>query len=33
MPAVEVAGLTIAPGGRVLYSASQGLSAWKLALR
>jgi hypothetical protein len=33
MPAVEVAGLTIAPGGRVLYAASHGLSAWKLALR
>jgi hypothetical protein len=33
MPAVEVAGLTIAPNGRVLYAASHGLSAWKLSLR
>jgi hypothetical protein len=33
MPAVEVAGMTLAPNGRALYAASHGLSAWKLALR
>jgi hypothetical protein len=33
MPALEVAGLSIAPSGRVLYAASHGLSAWKLSLR
>jgi hypothetical protein len=33
MPAVEVAGLTIVPGARVLYAASHGLSAWRLDLR
>ncbi len=32
MPNVEVAGLTIVPGARVLYAASHGLSAWKLTL-
>ncbi|PZF95073.1 WD40/YVTN/BNR-like repeat-containing protein [Micromonospora endophytica] len=33
MPNVEVAGLTIVPGERVLYAASHGLGAWKLSLR
>ena len=32
MPNVEVAGLTIVPGSRILYAASHGLSAWKLTL-
>jgi hypothetical protein len=30
MPNVEVAGLTILPGDRILYAASHGLSAWRL---
>lgn len=32
MPQVEVAGLTIVPGSRVLYAATHGRSAWKLTL-
>ncbi|MEU4643631.1 sialidase family protein [Micromonospora sp. NPDC023814] len=32
MPNVEVAGLTVVPGKRVLYAASHGLGAWQLAL-
>jgi hypothetical protein len=32
MPNVEVAGLTILPGSRILYAASHGLSAWRLTL-
>jgi hypothetical protein len=32
LPMVEVAGLTIVPGSRVLYAATHGRSAWKLAL-
>jgi hypothetical protein len=32
MPNVEVTGLTIVPGKRILYAASHGLSAWKLNL-
>ena len=32
MPNVEVAGLTILPGKRMLYAASHGLSAWRLSL-
>ncbi|MFG1780065.1 exo-alpha-sialidase [Micromonospora sp. NPDC049048] len=32
MPNVEVAGLTVVPGERVLYAASHGLGAWQLAL-
>jgi hypothetical protein len=32
MPNVEVAGLTIVPGARVLYAATHGRSAWKLTL-
>jgi hypothetical protein len=32
MPMVEVAGLTIVPGSRVLYAATHGRSAWKLPL-
>jgi hypothetical protein len=32
MPAVEIAGLTIVPGERILYAASHGLSAWRLNL-
>ena len=32
LPNVEVAGLTIVPGSRVLYAATHGRSAWKLAL-
>jgi hypothetical protein len=32
MPNVEVAGLTIIPGDRILYGASHGLSAWRLNL-
>ncbi|HCT75180.1 MAG TPA: hypothetical protein DGT23_01010 [Micromonosporaceae bacterium] len=30
MPNVEIAGLTIVPGERVLYAASHGLGAWRL---
>lgn len=33
MPNVEVAGLTIVPGERVLYAASHGLGAWRLNLK
>lgn len=33
MPNVEVAGLTIVPGKRVLYAASHGLGAWQLKLK
>ncbi|GAB3840269.1 hypothetical protein GCM10029963_08610 [Micromonospora andamanensis] len=33
MPNVEVAGLTVVPGERVLYAASHGLGAWKLTLK
>ncbi|MGC5021944.1 exo-alpha-sialidase [Micromonospora sp. DT47] len=33
MPSVEVAGLTIVPGKRILYAASHGLSAWQLNLK
>ncbi|WP_328471800.1 glycoside hydrolase [Actinoplanes sp. NBC_00393] len=32
MPNVEVTGLTVVPGKRILYAASHGLSAWKLDL-
>ncbi len=32
LPNVEVAGLTIVPGARVLYAATHGRSAWKLNL-
>jgi hypothetical protein len=32
LPMVEVAGLTIVPGSRVLYAATHGRSAWKLRL-
>jgi hypothetical protein len=32
MPTVEVAGLTIVPGSRVLYAATHGRGAWSLAL-
>ena len=32
MPNVEVAGLTIVPGERILYAATHGLSAWRLNL-
>jgi hypothetical protein len=32
LPMVEVAGLTIVPGARVLYAATHGRSAWKLTL-
>jgi hypothetical protein len=32
MPNVEVTGLTILPGERILYAASHGLSAWRLTL-
>jgi hypothetical protein len=32
MPNVEVPGLTIAPGARLLYAASHGLGAWRLQL-
>jgi hypothetical protein len=32
LPNVEVAGLTIVPGSRVLYAATHGRSAWKLTL-
>ena len=33
MPNVEVTGLTVVPGKRILYAASHGLSAWRLDLR
>ncbi|MFE0588885.1 WD40/YVTN/BNR-like repeat-containing protein [Micromonospora echinospora] len=33
MPNVEVAGLTVVPGKRILYAASHGLGAWQLTLR
>jgi hypothetical protein len=33
LPMVEVAGLTIVPGSRVLYAATHGRSAWKLTLQ
>ncbi len=33
MPNVEVAGLTIVPGKRILYAASHGLGAWQLKLK
>ncbi len=32
MPNVEVPGLTIVPGSRLLYAASHGLGAWRLEL-
>jgi hypothetical protein len=32
LPMVEIAGLTIVPGSRVLYAATHGRSAWKLTL-
>jgi hypothetical protein len=32
MPNVEVPGLTIVPGSRLLYAASHGLGAWRLKL-
>jgi hypothetical protein len=32
MPMVEVAGLTIVPGARVLYAATHGLGAWEFDL-
>ncbi|BCB78549.1 sialidase family protein [Phytohabitans flavus] len=32
MPNVEVAGLTVLPGKRILYAATHGLSAWRLNL-
>ncbi len=32
MPNVEVPGLTIVPGARILYAASHGLGAWRLQL-
>jgi hypothetical protein len=32
LPKVEVAGLTIVPGSRVLYAATHGRSAWLLKL-
>ena len=32
MPDVEVAGLTVAPGKRILYAATHGLGAWRLNL-
>jgi hypothetical protein len=32
LPNVEVAGLTIVPGARILYAATHGRSAWKLKL-
>jgi hypothetical protein len=33
MPHVEVSGLTVVPGERILYAASHGLSAWQLTLK
>jgi hypothetical protein len=32
MPNVEVAGITLVPGARVLYAATHGLGAWSLKL-
>jgi hypothetical protein len=32
MPNVEVTGLTMVSGKRVLYAASHGLGAWRLRL-
>ena len=32
LPMVEVAGLTLAPGARILYAATHGRSAWSLQL-
>ena len=32
MPNVEIAGLTLVPGARLLYAASHGLGAWVLKL-
>ena len=32
LPAVEVPGLTIVPGARLLYAATHGRSAWLLKL-
>ena len=32
LPQVEVAGMTIVPGGRTLYAATHGRSAWALTL-
>jgi hypothetical protein len=32
MPNVEIAGLTIVPGARLLYAASHGLGVWVLKL-
>ena len=32
LPMVEVAGLTIVPGDRVLYAATHGLGAWAFGL-
>jgi hypothetical protein len=32
LPMVEVAGLTIVPGSRILYAATHGRSGWSLAL-
>lgn len=32
LPNVEVAGLTVVPGKRILYAASHGLGAWRLDL-
>jgi hypothetical protein len=32
MPNVEITGLTILPGDRILYAATHGLSAWRLNL-
>jgi hypothetical protein len=32
MPMVEVPGLTIAPGARVLYAATHGLGGWAMTL-
>jgi hypothetical protein len=33
MPNVEITGLTVVPGTRILYAASHGLSAWRLNLK
>ncbi|MEV4280074.1 sialidase family protein [Actinoplanes xinjiangensis] len=33
MPNVEVTGLTVVPGERILYAASHGLGAWRLGLK
>jgi hypothetical protein len=32
MPNVEVPGLTVVPGERILYAATHGLGAWRLNL-